>query len=83
MFSNDPNKFKNGSLDTRMYKHPKYCHYINDPEVLYKVIGYHFTIDQYKIQSTVDPSKTFLVGPFDIAGIWNKEAVQNFKKQFG
>ena len=83
MFNSDPKKFKNGSLDTRNYKHPKYCYYIHDQNIVYKVIGYHHTISQYKIQSTIDPSKTILVGPFDIAGIQGKEANESLKKRFG
>jgi hypothetical protein len=82
MFSNDPKKFKNGSLDTRWYKHPKYCYYVNDPDNVYKVIGYHYGIEQYKIQSTID-YKIIMVGPFDIAGIWDRSTLEKLKKQHG
>lgn len=83
MFSSDPRKFKNGTLDTRWYKHPKYCYYIKDQDSIYKVIGYHHSIEQYKIQSMKEPNKILFVGPYDIAGIWDRTSVEKLKKLYG
>lgn len=82
MFDRDPNKFKNGSLDTRMYRHPKYCYYIKDQDVVYKVIGYYYNFKQYKIQSTLT-KEVLYVDSYDIAGIWDKITIDNLKKRFG
>lgn len=82
MFNNDPDKFKHGNLDTRMYKHPKYCYYIKDQNVIYKVIGYYYNFKQYKIQSTTTKEIKY-VDCFEIAGIWDRLTVDNLKKRYG
>lgn len=83
LFSNDPNKFKNGTLDTRNYKHPKYCYYIHDQDVVYRVIGYYYILQQYRIRSTKEPNKILMVGAFDIAGIWDRRAIDILKRKYG
>ena len=69
------------ALDPLNYKHPKYCFVKGDKSNLYKVIGYHWTIRQYKIQNM----KTFaikLISPESIEGVWSRDNVEKIKKVY-
>lgn len=83
MFAKDPKKYQHGTLNTLNYKHPKFCYYVDRPNKVFRVIGYHFTINQYKIQNTEILSEFLMVDPFDISGIWDKGEVDKLSTLYG